>query len=246
MRFFSFISMLAFGLIFSVHTQANDNQIQYEKINDINFGIYKPDLQKEEVVSFYKNAEGEHYTTLQNVLETQQAQNIDILFLMNGGIYTSNYHPGGLYIEDGKMIQKLNLNDGRDNFHTKPNGVFYMRSGKAYIVKSEDFSHSPDISMAIQSGPLLMNDGKIYNHFTDKSTSTYLRNAVCINASGDVYFAQSFDPTNMYHFAYALKERLACDKLLYLDGFLSNMLDKNGQKNIQIRPFVTMIGTKAK
>lgn len=230
----------------SVYAQAYENFIQYEVINGIEFGIYQPNLDQEEIVSFYKNQDGEHYITLQDAIKAQQQNNTDILFLMNGGIYTDQYHPGGLYIENHQLIQKINLNKGRDNFHTQPNGVFYMQHGKPYIVKSQDFTYDETISTAIQSGPLLMNNGKIYSHFTNKSTSKYVRNAVCIDKDQQVYFAQSFNPSNMYQFAKALKDRLSCDTLLYLDGFLSNMIDKKGQKEEQIRPFVTMIGTKPK
>lgn len=227
------------------HAEAYENFIEYRQINDIEFGIYQPNLDKEEIISLYKNQHGEHYVTLQDAIKAQKQNGIDILFLMNGGIYTNKYHPGGLYIEDHQLIQKINLNKGRDNFHTKPNGIFYMRRGKPYIVKSEDFSYDETISTAIQSGPMLMNNGEIYSHFTNKSTSEYVRNGVCIDKQQRLYFVQSFTPSNMYQFAKALKDHLACDKLLYLDGFLSNMIDKNGQKEEQIRPFVTMIGTRS-
>ncbi len=242
-KFLSLLNILAFA---SVYAENYENYIEYQKINGIEFGIYRPDLNKEEVISLYKNQDGAHYITLQDAIKAQEEKNIDVLFLMNGGIYTDQYHPGGLYIENHQLIQKVNLNKGRDNFHTKPNGAFYMRQGKPYIVKSEDFTYDDAVSTAIQSGPLLINDGKIYDHFTNKSTSKYIRNGVCIDPKQQLYFAQSFTPTNMYQFAKALKDHLACDTLLYLDGFLSNMIDKKGQKEEQIRPFVTMIGTKLK
>ncbi len=47
-----------------------------------------------------------------------------VRFAMNAGMYDEAGTPIGLYVEHGKELKKLNLNDGPGNFHLKPNAVF--------------------------------------------------------------------------------------------------------------------------
>ncbi|MFV0431661.1 MAG: phosphodiester glycosidase family protein [Alphaproteobacteria bacterium] len=243
--YFTFFMMgLASAKELSPFVSNTPNQMHYFYVDNIEFRYYQPDLSQEDIRIFWKDSADEPYASLDNLIAKQKEKGEELLFAMNGGIYSDDATPGGLYIEDYKLIKDVNLNRGKDNFHTKPNGIFYMQDDIPYIVKSENFQYNTHISMGIQSGPLLMNDGQIYNHFTNASTSEYIRNGVCIDAHNKLYFVQSLNPSNMYRFAKGVQGQLACQKLLYLDGFLSHMQAAHGEnKGTQFRPFVSIIAT---
>lgn len=229
---------LAFGAIADDYV----NEIQYIEQNNMGMRYYQPDLQKENIRIFWKDEEGNPYITLDNLLQTR-----DLLFAMNGGIYSDDARPGGLYIEDYELIKDINLNSGKDNFHAKPNGVFYMKNGEPYIVTSENFTYDSEIYMAVQSGPVLIHNRKINSRYSPKGSSLNIRNGVCINKEGGVFFIQSLEESNMYDFAKAAQDAFDCENFLYLDGFLSHMQARYGEnKGEQIRPFVSIIATEEK
>ena len=80
---------------------------------------------------------------------------------MNGGIYDESYAPLGLYIENGQQKVALNLASGEGNFFIRPGGVFYVAGDKVGIVRLDAFKTSKEIQFAVQSGPLLMENGVI-------------------------------------------------------------------------------------
>ncbi len=243
------IILCAIYSLFSFIAQAEDyiNTIQYTKQNNIALRYYQPNLQKENIHIFWKDEKDTPYITLENLMKIQKEKGRILLFAMNGGIYSNDATPGGLYIEDYKLIKDINLNSGTDNFHVKPNGVFYMKNNKPYVVVSEEFVFEPTISMAVQSGPMLIYQGEINNKYTPKGSTQYIRNGVCINANDELFFIQSLQATNMYNFAKAVKDRFQCTNFLYLDGFLSHMQALSGEnQGEQIRPFISIIATEEK
>ncbi|MFV0321967.1 MAG: phosphodiester glycosidase family protein [Alphaproteobacteria bacterium] len=242
------IKQLITGLYFlAPFAVAEPNMMHYFTADNIEFRYYQPDLANENVKIFWLNAEGEPYLSLDNLMQEQQNNGTPLLFAMNGGIYSDDARPGGLYIENYQKIKDINLNSGKDNFHTKPNGVFYMQGDIPHIVISENFTDAPDISMAVQSGPLLIHKGKIFSHFTNASPSEYVRNGACVTADNQLYFIQSLTPSNMYRFALVAQNKFACQEFLYLDGFISHMQAQYGEnKGTQIRPFISIIATRPK
>lgn len=139
---------------------------------------------------------------------------------MNGGMYTENQSPLGLYIERGKTLQALNTKNAKGNFYLKPNGVFYItNSNKAVVCRTEDYV-AKDIKYATQSGPMLVIDGKINSAFTEGSSNTNIRNGVGVLPNGNVVFAMSKKEVNLYDFAEYF-QKLGCNDALYLDGFVS-------------------------
>ncbi|NNE92390.1 MAG: hypothetical protein HKN23_12140, partial [Verrucomicrobiales bacterium] len=171
--------------------------------------------------------------------EQLNRQGKSLKFAMNSGIYEPGFLPTGLHIADGKTVVKLNLKDHvkkrpddlTPNVYLKPNGVFFIRAdGKsAGVLESHEFSRSGETPiLATQSGPLLVNRGKIHPAFNEPSTSRLIRNGVGVTKNGTVVLVCS-DRTpgkgqiNLYGFAELFRDKLGCPSALYLDGDISDV-----------------------
>jgi uncharacterized protein YigE (DUF2233 family) len=149
------------------------------------------------------------------------------LMLMNGGIFEPECIPTGLMIQNGKELHPINLKNAKGNFFLKPNGVFLISGHEAKVVASEDYKPDPKITYAVQSGPLLLKDGKTHPEFREKSMSRLHRNGVGVTEKGTVIlaiterFGQGKFP-NFYEFA-DLFRSLGCQNALFLDGDISLM-----------------------
>ena len=54
---------------------------------------------------------------------------------MNGGMYTEERSPVGLFIKEGKIIKTVNKSKGTGNFYLQPNGIFYITNdGRTFAV----------------------------------------------------------------------------------------------------------------
>ncbi len=159
-----------------------------------------------------------------------------LVFAMNSGIFEGNFRPTGLHIAEGRQVTPLNLEDFvksspgelTPNFFLKPNGVFWIRQdGSAAICESAKYaSLAEQPRLATQSGPLLVEEGRIHPVLQKESTSRRYRNGVGVTAAGQVVMVCSvLDPSqgrsNLYHFAELFRDRLACPNALYLDGDIS-------------------------
>ena len=170
---------------------------------------------------FYKDQLGNRFWNIWNVKQSVEKQGKQLVFAMNGGMYTPMYKPVGLFIDQGKQIQPINLKNGDNNFCWKPNGVFAIdNNGKAQVMVSEKFSNS-NIRFATQSGPMVLINGKMHDGF-ESSTSTYIRNAVGVKSNGDVFFCISLKAVTFQQLAeFMLKN--GCVNALYFDGSVSEM-----------------------
>ncbi len=189
--------------------------------NDAQIDSYTADPRRCTLKMYWKNEKGEIIKNLRN-LKTQVEQNGDeLLFAMNGGMFMENFSPLGLYVENGKLLRRLNTADAKGNFYLKPNGVFYITTDThAVVVKTSDFQRDSTIVYATQSGPLLLIDGKIHEAFQQESTNLNIRNGVGILPDGKVLFAISKKEINFYNFALFF-QKMGCKNALYLDGFVS-------------------------
>lgn len=144
-----------------------------------------------------------------------------LIFAMNGGMYMEDQKPLGLYIENGKVITKLNTRSASGNFYMKPNGVFYITDkNKAVVCKTEEFINNGHIKYATQSGPMLIINDTIHKDFTKGSKNINIRNGVGVLPDGKIIFAITKQPMNFYDFAMYFKNK-GCKNALYLDGFVS-------------------------
>ena len=192
---------------------------------NVRYGIYQAD--PAQVSLHWKTADGSAYANLATLKRRLEQNGAHVAFLMNAGIYSQDDTPAGLWIERGQTLVPLNRKNGKGNFHIQPNGVFYIERGKARIQTSAAYrigGHHPD--WAVQSGPMLLLDGKINPRFVKDLSSPHKRNAVCTTADNRLYFILTEDYDlgsewpSFHRFAEAL-QHLGCHDALYLDGTLS-------------------------
>ncbi len=135
--------------------------------------------------------------------------------------------PSGLLVQEGKALRPVNRNAGEGNFFLKPNGIFLIGSKGAAVIRTEEYPlKDVEIQYAVQSGPLLLRQGKTHPSFNANSTSRLHRNGVGVSKDGEVVFAMtdfhSLKFPNLYEFA-QLFRALGCEDALFLDGDLSQM-----------------------
>ncbi|HCA5406907.1 TPA: phosphodiester glycosidase family protein [Klebsiella variicola] len=118
--------------------------------------------------------------------------------------------------------------------------------GRAKIVPLPAYKPSPAIRYAVQSGPMLIENGVINWRLKPSASSRKLRNGVGIDKQGRVVFMLSDRETNFYDFACYAQSKLGVRQMLYLDGTLSKMYRKGGSVPWQYHPFVTMITVERK
>lgn len=201
---------------------------------------YTADPHQERIAMYWRKPDGKDYGSLRALLSTINGDG-RVRMAMNGGIYDKTYAPLGLYIEKGQQKVAVNRASGGGNFFIKPGGVFYLRGEQAGIVSLDKLKSTKGMDYAVQSGPMLIENGVINWRLKPSATSRKLRNGVGINAQGKVVFMQSARETNFYDFACYAKSRLNVQQMLYLDGTISKMYQQGGSVPWQYYPFVSMI-----
>jgi uncharacterized protein YigE (DUF2233 family) len=189
------------------------------------------------------DAEDQPYGTLASLAQALQEEGQILVFAMNAGMYDEDQRPIGLYIEDGKVIKKINRRNGVGNFHLKPNGVFYIEDGKPGVMETEAFVRSgikPDY--ASQSGPMLVVNGKIHPKFSQTGTSRKLRNGVGIDAAGRAYFVISENAVTFWEFASLFRDDLKTENALFFDGSVSSLYAPEIGRNDGFLPLGPMVG----
>lgn len=170
---------------------------------------------------YWKDDSARIFRSIKNLRRFTESKNQVLRFAMNGGMYTRDNSPQGLFIENGHTHTPLDTLSGAGNFYLKPNGVFYItKDGKAVVCDTRKFSDSGKIHFATQSGPMLLIDGQIHPAFKKGSANLNIRNGVGILPDGKVIFAMSKQEVSFYDFAEFFKG-MGCKNALYLDGFVS-------------------------
>lgn len=185
---------------------------------------YIVDPQAVNIKFFWQNDERKVFGSIGDLKKHVERSGQKLHFAMNGGMFTEDRRPLGLYIEDGKTLAPLNTRESAEgNFYLQPNGVFYIRDDRrAFVVPTRDFKADGRIRYATQSGPLLVLDGEINQAFKPDSTNLNIRNGVCVTRDERVVLAISRREINFYDFAEYFK-KLGCRNALFLDGFVSRM-----------------------
>lgn len=214
--------LLTFGLIlaglssFKADDRCSQSPLDFKHIS------YVADPLNHKLAFFWKDENGTNYKNFENLREVLKGQRKSLVFAMNGGMYTKELSPLGLYIEKGKVLSKLNTTKtAHGNFYLQPNGVFYLnKDGSPVICTTPNFELHEDIDYATQSGPMLVIDGTIHPAFRQGSRNVHIRNGVGILPDGKLLFIMTKEKINFYDFATLFKEQ-GCKNALYLDGFVS-------------------------
>jgi uncharacterized protein YigE (DUF2233 family) len=189
---------------------------------EMEFIAYWVDLEQDDLALCWRDAAGQPLASFTRLREHFSAQARELTFAINAGIYSSDDVPLGLHIEASRVLRDLNLGGqegGQFNFYLKPNGVFYVATNRAGIAESGQYARlRSHPTLACQSGPLLLLDGKIHPAFRPESTNYRTRTGVGLVKDNQVVFAISKKALRFYDFARLFKERLGCRDALYLDG----------------------------
>lgn len=189
--------------------------------NEKDYVIFEANSKTENIKFYWKNDSGQAIKSINNLKKYVESKNENLKFAMNGGMFEINNIPKGLYIENSKILNKIDTSNGNGNFYLQPNGVFYLtKNNEAKIVETQKFRYNSNIQSATQSGPMLLINGNINPIFQEQSKNLNIRNGVGILENGNVVFVMSKTEVNFYNFALLFKE-LGCKNALYLDGFVS-------------------------
>lgn len=197
---------------------------------------------------FWRATDNRPYGDFGSLKKALEKQGLAPRVMMNAGIYTLHDTPAGLHIEQGQVIQPLNIRKGKGNFHIQPNGVFYLTADKQPAIRTTasfvgKYGKAPgSLFLAVQSGPMLVINGKINPQFTPQGQSTYSRNGVCVSRDDRVWFlaTASFVRSNMYTFAKAAKQ-LGCNNALYLDGNISKLYVRGRDSTFHFAHYVGIL-----
>ncbi len=177
---------------------------------------------KDALKLFWKDASGQPYGTIGALKTAVEAQGKTLLFATNSGIYAPGLKPLGLHVQRGATLVLLNRARSGGNFALLPNGVFWVKGSRAGVTESRAYARlklPPDF--ASQSGPLLVQGGRLHPAFNAGSSSLKLRSGVGVCRGGVIKFAISEGAVNFYDFARFFRDALGCPDALYLDGSIS-------------------------
>lgn len=223
---FLFIYLLSFNLFSQNNLKVDTGFYEYfgKKNERIQYFIHsKKDSIK--ILTSYKSNLGISFSEILKKFDK-------VKFMMNGGMYNSNYQPVGLYINNYELINPIDTSGYKNNgnFYLQPNGVFFIDlNNNGGILTSSKFKeyNLKYVKYATQSGPMLLIDGKINDILNPKSESFKYRNGVGILPNGNIVFAISKTRIRFYDFACFFLNELHCKNALYLDGEISGIYEKN-------------------
>lgn len=188
------------------------------------FDVVRLDPGEEQRLRFYwKQADGTPYASIHGVREALASRGKDLAFAINGGIFSEQLTPLGLYIEGGRRHYQLNRGRGGGNFFLEPNGVFYVTAQGAAVTATEDYRPRDPVVNAVQSGPMLVIGGRLHPRFIEGSPSRFVRAGVGVDRERRTLFAISNAPVNFHDFGTLFKDALDCPNALYLDGSIAAM-----------------------
>jgi len=234
-------------------TKLNGSRSILFKKTEIN--IFIANLDSNDINMHLKNEAGKNYFNAGSLLSFLKKEKLDPLMITNAGMFTQTYNPKGLYIENFRLIVKIDTGTAKHdvNFYMYPNGIFCIDSNDVpYIFTTQEYKaltmeKKGQIRNATQSGPMLVINDSIHQKFTKGSANKNIRNGVGIINAKKVIFAISVQPINFYDFATFFKDIFNCKDALYLDGAISTMyisdLDTNSV-NGQLGPLISVTKKK--
>lgn len=200
------------------------------------YDAYIVDIDAVNVKIFHRDGKGRNHS-FKTIASQAQDNGTSLAFAMNAGMFTRDHNPQGLYIENGKQKYPLDpRKSGYGNFYMqfkKKNPAFQLSNG-VFLISKEKGAHIvfPDslqnfntkqVTLATQSGPLMVMNGEFNEHFNKGSKNLNIRNGVGIINEKKVVFVISREPVNFYEFSQLFRDFFHCDEALYLDGVISQI-----------------------
>jgi len=210
------------------------------------FTVCHVDLRTDKLHLFLRDNNGQYLKSFANIDQFLALQGQQLIFGMNAGMYHPGLSPVGWFVEGGLELSPVTLENGTGNFFLKPNGVFFVTARGASILESSRAAALKEkVELATQSGPLLVEAGKIHPAFKPQSDSLLFRNGVGVANANTVFFAISEDPVNFYQLATLFRDTLHCPDALFLDGTISSLhapeLNRSDKK-IDLGPMIGIVG----
>jgi uncharacterized protein YigE (DUF2233 family) len=91
-------------------------------------------LRKDTVRLYWKRPDGTSYAYLSAPPRVLEGGAEKLSFAINAGMFDTALKPVGLYVEQGRELVHASTRSGYGNFHTKPNGVFYVSADGAAVM----------------------------------------------------------------------------------------------------------------
>jgi uncharacterized protein YigE (DUF2233 family) len=233
--------------VYGAHATDLPPTLQSVTFRGQSFLVRTVDPQKEDLRLFLDDDQGNLLRDFVALDKYTASKGERLLFAANAGMFEPTNKPVGLLVQEGNETSPLNLNDGTGNFYMKPNGIFLINAKhEARVIESSEYPTllSPAI-WATQSGPLLVHGGDIHPDFIEDSKNLKVRSGVGVRKDGQIEFAISRGPINLYDFAALFQSRLKCPNALYLDGDISAFYAP-GKKDALPHAFGPMIGVVEK
>jgi uncharacterized protein YigE (DUF2233 family) len=221
--------MLAVATAFggtALHAEALGTPLcKAQSFEEASYAVCSIDPKNARLRLFWKSADGEPYRAFSHVAQAVATEGKHLTFAMNAGMYTDDFKPIGLYIEDGNELRPANTVEIKGpagmipNFYKKPNGVFFLDETGAGIVPTNVFlKRRAKVRFATQSGPMLVIQSELHPAFIAGSKDRTRRSGVGICEGGIVRFAISDEAVNFHDFARLFRDELKCPDALFLDG----------------------------
>jgi uncharacterized protein YigE (DUF2233 family) len=188
------------------------------------------DLRQDELRMFWRDTDRTPLRSLDRLKQKVTAEGQEVVCATNGGMFQQDLRPLGLYVEEGKVLHRLNTRRGAyGNFYLEPNGVFSVSERQARIIETSRYdaelaSGVSTVRFATQSGPLLVQAGRINPLFNPKSNNRLIRSAVCLVSQHEVALAISDVAVSFYEFSAFLRDKLKCSDALHLDSTVSRLI----------------------
>ncbi|MFJ2989625.1 phosphodiester glycosidase family protein [Collimonas sp. NPDC087041] len=191
--------------------------------------VCRINLLEDSIRMFWKDDQGKVFGNFYQLNAWLSLRKETLACATNGGIYQVDLTPLGLYVEEGRILRRLNQRKNAfGNFYVEPRGIFLIQGQQARIVDVDTFENdasmlSPSIRFATQSGPMLLQHGSINPQFPPQSDNQLIRNAVCTSSAHDVMLVMSSTPVSFYEFSNFLRDKLGCSDALHLDSKVSRL-----------------------
>jgi uncharacterized protein YigE (DUF2233 family) len=194
-------------------------------VNGHVFDVVYVDVREDALDIHWRAPSGVRFGSLGALKDTLGARGRELRFATNAGMFSPDFTPVGLSVEGGRTRVPLNARDSAGNFYLKPNGVFFVAGDSAHVLETSEFARRKPagVTLATQSGPLLVHGGRIHPAFRPSSPNLNIRSGVGVRDGHTAVFAISRDEVDFHTIATLFRDVLGCRDALFLDGAISRM-----------------------